>query len=65
MADVKPIFQVKADFYASLDRFINEAGMLSDAVRQALQLGGLGPSEGIIRKRLKAFDMARFGEIVE
>ena len=62
--DAKPLFPIKHDFVASLDRFIHEAGMLRDAVRQAIQLDAVkkGPITDILQERLKAFDLARFGE---
>lgn len=59
---VRPIFDAKPEFQASLDRFIHEAGMLADAVRTALDMGALkGPVEDLIRIRLKAFSEAQSG----
>ena len=60
---VKPIFETKHEFAASLDRFVHEAGMLRDAVRQLLQMGKFPDSvRGLLEERLKAFDIARTGE---
>lgn len=60
---VRPIFEVKHEFVASMDRFVHEAGMLRDAVRQLLQMGKFPDSvRGILEERLKAFDIARTGD---
>lgn len=60
----KPLFPLKHEFIESLDKFIHEAGMLRDAVRQAIQLKAVkeGPVTDILTERLAAFDVARFGE---
>jgi hypothetical protein len=63
--DVKPLFPVKHEFYASLDRFTHEAGMLSDAVRQCLNLPDVIKNKAardILQERLDAFAAARFGD---
>lgn len=60
-----PLFPLKHDFVASLDRFIHEAGMLRDAVKTVLTIDvslPVGVKE-LLAERIKAFDMARFGEI--
>jgi hypothetical protein len=60
---VKPLFPLKHEFAASLDRFVHEAGMLRDAVQQLLQMGKVvGPGAEILAERVKAFDLARFGD---
>lgn len=54
------IFPIKHDFYASLDRFIHEATMLADAVRQALDHDLVKePASIILKARADAFDVAR------
>jgi len=59
----KPLFPLKHEFYASLDRFVHEAGMLADAVRQAMQLDLIdNRCRGIIQDRLDAFGRARFDD---
>ena len=63
--EVKPLFPVKHEFYASLDRFAHEAGMLADAVRQTLQMPDIITKEAareILQQRLDAFSAARFGK---
>lgn len=60
---VRPIFDTKFEFVASLDRFVHEAGMLRDAVRQLLQMGKFPESvRDILTERLNAFDIARSGD---
>jgi hypothetical protein len=60
---VKPLFPIKHEFTASLDRFVHEAGMLRDCVHQLLQMGKIvGPGAEIIAERIKAFDLACFGD---
>ena len=60
---VKPLFPLKHEFYASLDKYTHEAGMLRDVVHQLLKMGKLkGPAEALIKERLKAFDEVRFGD---
>ena len=60
---IKPIFPIKHEFEASLTRFLHEAGMLHDTVRQLLKMGKFdGPAKSIIEERLKAFHEARFGD---
>lgn len=59
----KPIFPLKHDFYASLDNFIHQAGMLADLVEQLHNMDALPPaSKDLIEERLVAFRAARFGE---
>jgi len=61
--DVKPMMPLKHDFVASLDRFINEAGLLADAVESALQLGAVNDrARKLVEDRIKAFQRARWGE---
>ena len=58
----KPIFPLKHEFYASLDHFIHEAGMLADAVKQAMDLGAVDKRVSpILAERLDAFEKARHG----
>lgn len=62
--NIPAMFDIKGDFIASLDRFVHEAGMLRDAVRQLLHMGKFPDSvRGILEERLKAFDLARSGEV--
>lgn len=59
----KPMFPLKHDFYASLDNFIHQAGMLAEVVEQLHKMGKLDPAvDDIITERLKAFRQARFGD---
>lgn len=61
----KPIFPIKHEFYASLDNFIHEAGMLADSVRQMLGMPGVITNEAlrkVLQERLDAFGKARFGD---
>lgn len=60
--EARPLFDVKPDYDASLAKFIHEAGMLADAVRFRVLQGEPGPVTDTLRERLRAFDMARFGE---
>lgn len=56
----KPIFPLKHEFYASLDNFIHQASMLSDAVRQAIDMGAIkGAAAEILKERVSAFQAAR------
>jgi hypothetical protein len=60
----KPIFPLKHEFYASLDHFIEQAGMLADAMRTAIDHGAI-TNEGVkelLQQRLDAFGLARFGD---
>lgn len=60
--EIRPLFDVKNEFVASMDRFIHEAGMLRDAVRTMLQMGKIPDAvRPLIEERLKAFDEARTG----
>jgi hypothetical protein len=60
---IKPIFPLKHEFYTSLDRFIHEAGMLNDAVRQIVRMVELPEAAAkILQERLDAFAQARFGD---
>jgi len=59
----KPLFPLKGEFYASLDNFAHQAGMLRDVVAQMIDMGQAPPAaEGILRERVAAFDAARFGD---
>lgn len=63
---IRPILDTKFEFVASLDRFVHEAGMLRDAVRQLLQMGKFPESvRDILTERIKAFDLARSGDADE
>lgn len=56
----KPIFPLKHEFYASLDNFIHQAGMLADAVDTCLSTGAISPRiADMIKERLDAFNKAR------
>lgn len=60
----KPIYPIKYEFYASLDNFLQQAGMLADVIDQIVKLGAI-TNEGAkkaIQERLDAFRKARFGE---
>jgi hypothetical protein len=60
---VKPIFPLKYEFDASLDRFIREAGMLADAVQTALNLKAVDEdARDTLQERLDAFAEARGGD---
>lgn len=55
----KPLFAVKHDFYASLDKLAQESIMLIQAVEMALQHGKIPEaSAGILRERITAFRAA-------
>lgn len=61
----KPMFPIKHEFYASLDKFVHEAGMLADSVGQLLRMPEVIKSESarkILQERLDAFRQARFGD---
>lgn len=61
----KPMFPLKHEFYASLDAFIHQAGMLADSVHSALTMPGIIENEAlrkILQERLDAFAEARFGD---
>lgn len=62
---IKPIFPLKHEFYASLDRFIHEAGMLAQAVEQLIDMPNVFRSDEakkLLRERLTAFAESRFGD---
>jgi hypothetical protein len=61
---VKPLFPLKHEFYATLDKFAQEAGMLADAVKTALDHDAVSNTAvcDILRKRLDAFRKVRFGD---
>lgn len=61
----RPMFPVKHEFYASLDRFIHEAGMLADSLRTVLRhADGIKPGIAtLLQERLDAFDHARTGRL--
>lgn len=60
--DLKPLFPLKHEFYASLDKFIHEACMLMDTVDQLLKMEKItGPTASILSERVKAFNKIRFG----
>lgn len=62
-AEVKPLFDLKADYDASLQRFIHEAGMLADAVHMTIEMGNLKSAlSDALQERLRAFNAARFGD---
>lgn len=61
----KPLFPLKHEFEASLDAFAHEAGMLADAVKQALEFEGVIKNDAVrklLKERLDAFAATRFGE---
>ena len=61
--DPKPLFDIKADFYESLDRFVHEAGMLADVAEEAVTLGFVSEKMcPVFQKRIAAFRKARFGD---
>jgi len=59
----KPLFPLKYEFAASLDRYIHEAAMMADALRTVLSHGtDSGLKSGVVellKERLDAFDEAR------
>lgn len=58
----KPLFPLKHEFYASLDAFAHQAGMLADSVSQALQIEGVITNTAmrrILHERLDAFAATR------
>jgi len=60
---VKPLFPLKHEFVASIDKFIHEATMLRDCARQLLEMSVItGNAAGIVKERIAAFDAAKFGE---
>ncbi len=55
----KPLFPLKHDFIKSLDTYIHQAGMLSDAVCTLIQMDQIPDKvKDIIKERLAAFDAA-------
>lgn len=57
----KPLFPLKPEFYASLDNFVHQAGMLADSVRQLIDMGAVNKAAlPPLRERLDAFNAARF-----
>ena len=61
----KPMFPLKHEFYASLDVFTHEAGMLADATKQILDLPDIITNKAarkLLQERLDAFAAARFGD---
>lgn len=59
----EPLFPLKHEFYASLDNFAHQAGMLADAVRQLIDMGAVNKAAvPPLQERLDAFNAARFGE---
>lgn len=58
----KPLFPLKHEFYASLDNFTHQAGMLADMCRQMIQLDAVSEKiKPMLQERLDAFHAARFG----
>lgn len=62
---IKPLFELKHDYDASLERFIHEAGMLRDAVDTLLTMGVDFPGADILKKRIGAFDASRLPQTEE
>jgi hypothetical protein len=64
--DARPLFDVRPEFTASMDRFAHEAGMLCDAVSTVLSHGEQsGIKSGVaelLRERVAAFRRAQTGE---
>ena len=59
----KPLFPLKQDFYASLDNFAHQAGMLADLCKQMIQLNAVSEKvKPMLQERLDAFGLARFGD---
>jgi hypothetical protein len=55
----KPLFPLKHDFYASLDRFIHCAGMLADVARIALDQNCIDARVApVVKERLEALESA-------
>lgn len=61
-AGIRPLFDVKNEFVASMDYFVHEAGMLRDTMMTLLQMGKIPDAvRPMVEERLKAFDEARTG----
>jgi hypothetical protein len=59
---VKPLFPLKAEFYASVDNFAHQAGMLADMCKQMIQMNAVDERlKPMLQERLDAFNAARFG----
>lgn len=59
----KPLFPLKHDFYASLDNFAHQAGMLADMCRQLIQMNAVDDRvKAPLQERLDSFHAARFGD---
>ena len=59
----KPIDPLRHEFVASLDKYLQEAGMLLDAVELALDQGMItGNIADLLRQRVLAVRRARSGE---
>ena len=60
--DPKPLFDIKADFYASLDNFTQQTLMLVSAVEMALRAGALtGEAKTVMEERVTALRNAMSG----
>lgn len=60
----KPLFDIKADFYSSLDNASQQALNLMQAVDQAIQLGAVkqGPVADLLTTRANAMRAALMGD---
>jgi len=59
----KPLFPLKHDFYASLDNFAHQAGMMADMCRQLIQMDAVSEKiKPMLQERIDAFQAARFGD---
>jgi hypothetical protein len=59
--DAKPMYPLKHEFVASLDRYLHQSRMLADAVRMALELPGVIRNENLrkaLQERLAEFEQA-------
>ena len=58
----KPLFDVKGDFYESLDNFVQEAMNLNSVVKILLSIGAVpGAGGDRLRERVEAFERALDG----
>jgi hypothetical protein len=58
---IKPLFELKADYDNSLHNFISRATILADAIRPLLQHNLISNKEvaALVKEKLDAFDAAK------
>lgn len=60
---LKPMFPLKHEFYASLDNFLHQSGMLADLCHQMIRLDAVDEKlKPMLQERLDALHTARFGD---